>query len=256
MGGGSSISIHKAKGEDGSFPEKSLLKWRSPRAFGSPTGVLPGCRPSSSDAPQWLSRREREGRSGGRRVVPEASVTCPSHRRDVGSDPLGGGSGCRPAWDWFLRGAGALGPCAASSPPLRQRGSWPGPRKVPGRGSWKRVTGRPQSTPLPPRLLRRLQTFATSSAAAEATSPKTMPWRHLSALFRHRPTRGSPPGTGSGRRLEHNDFVEYTEATEGQTGPAEPVNASETAFALVVFFSAHLIPCGWVLSHMETYRRV
>ncbi|XP_036592629.1 uncharacterized protein LOC118829912 [Trichosurus vulpecula] len=171
-------------------------------------------------------------------------------------------SGSRLPWAWLLRGPEALGPRAASSPRLRQGLRWLGPPKASGGGSWKEATSRAPST-LPPRrlLLRRLPASAASTvpaappAAAAATPPGTMPWRRLTALFRQRWTRGSPPGTGSGRRLEHNEFVEYTEATESQAGPVEPVNASEAAFALAVLFSSHFVPCGWVLSHMGTYRR-
>ncbi|XP_072481239.1 uncharacterized protein [Notamacropus eugenii] len=241
MGGGSSISIHKAKGEDGSFPEKSLLKWRSPRACDGGAGA-----------------------SGGWGEGSALTVTCRSCWRGLGSDRSASGSGCRPAWDWPLRGPGALGPRAASSPPLRQGGRWLGPPKASGGGSWKGTTSRAPSTPRPRRrhLLRRLPTFAASTvpaappAAAAATPLEAMPWRRLSALLRRPRPRGSPPGTGFGRRLEHNEFVEYTGATENQGGPAEPVKAPEAALALAVFYCAHLIPCGWVLSRMEAYRRV
>ncbi|XP_031805152.1 uncharacterized protein LOC100927040 [Sarcophilus harrisii] len=173
------------------------------------------------------------------------------------------GSGSSSAWDWLPRGPGALGPRAASSPLLRQEGRWLGPPKSSGGRSWKGATSRAQSTPRPRRhRLRRLPKSAASTvpAAQQAIAAViplgTMPWRRLSALFRHRWSRSSPPGTGSGRRLEYSEFVEYTEPTEPRRGPVEPVNAMETVFALAVIFSSHLIPCGWVLTHLESYRRV
>ncbi|XP_020855986.1 uncharacterized protein LOC110217761 [Phascolarctos cinereus] len=198
-----------------------------------------------------------EGWACGRRVghVPQPLQRrcCRSVGRGLG---LQAGMGLAPA-----RSRG-IGPRAASSPPLLQEGRWLGPPKASGGGNWKEQTSRAQSAPRPLHLRGRLPTFAASTfpaappAAAAATPPETMPWRRLSALLRNRWTRGSPPGMGSGRRLEHSEFVEYTEAPEGQSGPVEPVNASEATFALIVFFSSHLIPCGWFLSRMGSYRRV
>lgn len=48
---GRRISIHKAHRGDGCFPEKSLLKCRSPRPFGSPIGVLRACKSCSGSSP-------------------------------------------------------------------------------------------------------------------------------------------------------------------------------------------------------------
>lgn len=78
---GRSISIHKALGGDGCFPEKSLLKCRSPRPFGSPIGVLRACKSCSRSSPRCLNGATGEGH----RCVPRLVST--SRRKAGEADP-------------------------------------------------------------------------------------------------------------------------------------------------------------------------
>lgn len=98
---GRSISIHKAHGGDGCFPEKSLLKSRSPRPFGSPIGVLRACKSCSGSSPRastgWPERdtgashassqppggrRGRRIRGGLERTGPEGDEDAPEDRKE------------------------------------------------------------------------------------------------------------------------------------------------------------------------------